>query len=356
MIMRYHDARTRALFRELDANPEILVLGGSVSLPFNPDDRLRERFGDRILLPPISEFGVAAAAIGASIAGLRTLVAGSTASFMFYGWAPLVNEAPNVRYLSGGAASAPAAFHMMAGTRPGGAAQHEHTPQAMLQNVPGLRVLAPGTPAAVDAAFHAALTGGDPTVILDNIRLAEVVGEVADEPADAAAPALRREGADALIATSSWLVQEALAAAEELAGDGVAAAVLEVAQIAPLPVAALLAATAQHTRLVFADESRAAGSPASHMLARALGRPPARARGSSARSTRLRRSRRRSSPRSSPARPRSRRPCGISSSADGSVHAPIRGPAHVPVPGRHMCRPPTRTRSAAAPGSPAASP
>ena len=145
-----------------------------------------DRFGEppRIILmrPRSSTSATAATAIGAAIAGLRTLVPISTSSFMFYGWAPLVNEAPNVRYLSGGEASAPAVFHMMAGARRGGGAQHEHTPQAMLQNVPGLRVLAPATPAAVDGAFHAALTGEDPTVIVDHVRLAvRLLGDLATQ-------------------------------------------------------------------------------------------------------------------------------------------------------------------------------
>lgn len=277
-LLRYHEARSRALFRELDANPDLVLLGGQVALPFNPDDGLLERYGERVLWPPISEFATTATAIGAAIAGLRTLVPISTSSFMFYGWAPLVNEAPNVRYLSGGEVSAPAVFHMMAGVRRGGGAQHEHTPQAMLQNIPGLRVLAPATPAAVDGAFHAALTGEDPTVIVDHVRLADCEGPVTEPPVDPGLPELLRDGRDALVVSYSLMAQEALRAAALLAAEGIDAGVLAVTQLAPLPVAALLTATAGHDALVFADESRAAGSPASHMLARVLAaRPGARA-------------------------------------------------------------------------------
>jgi pyruvate/2-oxoglutarate/acetoin dehydrogenase E1 component len=198
---------------------------------------------------------------------------------MFYGWAPIVNEAANVRYLSGGAASAPVAFHVMAGSRRGGGAQHEHTAQAMLQNVPGLRVIAPGTPAGVDAAFHAALTGGDPTVIIDQIQLGNYEGAVPDEPADISGPMLLRDGADALIVSYSLTVQHALAAAELLAAAGIGVAVLDVPTLNPLPAEALIAATQDHRALLFVDESRAAASPASHMLARVLeARPLTRAR------------------------------------------------------------------------------
>jgi pyruvate/2-oxoglutarate/acetoin dehydrogenase E1 component len=267
MIATYHEARTRALERALADDPELLVLGGSLSLPFNPDDGLAARHPERILLPPISEFATAAAAVGASIAGLRTLVPVSTSSFLFYGFAPVVNEAANVRYLSGGASNAPVTFHMMCGSRRGGGAQHEHTSQAMFQNVPGLRVIAPGTPASVDGALHAALTGEDPTILIDHILLAPFDGELGEAPAAVTDPALVRDGGDAMLVSYSLMLQHCLAAAQLLAEDGLEVAVLEVATLAPLAVEELINATAGHERLVFVDESRAAGSPASHMLA-----------------------------------------------------------------------------------------
>jgi pyruvate/2-oxoglutarate/acetoin dehydrogenase E1 component len=277
LIATYHEARTRALERALAEDPQLLVLGRSLSLPFNPDDGLAARHPDRILPPPISEFATAAAAVGASIAGLRTLVPVSTSSFLFYGFAPVVNEAANVRYLSGGAASAPVTFHLICGSRRGGGAQHEHTSQAMFQNVPGLRVIAPGTPASIDGALNQALRGDDPTILIDHILLAPFDGDLAEIPTDVSAPALLRDGADAMLVSYSLMLQHCLAAASVLAEDGIEVAVLEVATLAPLAVEELLEATAAHERVLFVDESRAAGSPASHMLARvAQARPQTR--------------------------------------------------------------------------------
>jgi pyruvate/2-oxoglutarate/acetoin dehydrogenase E1 component len=140
----------------------------------------------------------------------------------------------------------------------------------MLQNVPGLRVVAPGTPADVDAAFHIALTGDDPTIIVDNYALAHYEGPVGSVPADISRPTLLRDGADVLIVTYSLMAQHALSAATLLADSGISVGVLNVAQVAPLPAAELLAATEGHDVLLFVDESRAAGSPASHMMARVL--------------------------------------------------------------------------------------
>ena len=168
---------------------------------------------------------------------------------------------------------------MMCGSRRGGGAQHEHTSQAMFQNVPGLRVIAPGTPASVDGALHQALTGEDPTILIDHILLAPFEGELAESPADVSAPALLRDGGDALLVSYSLMLQHCLQAARILAEEGLDVAVLEVATLAPLAVAELVEATAGHGNVLFVDESRAAGSPASHMLAQVVqARPSTRTR------------------------------------------------------------------------------
>lgn len=271
-IMSYHEARTRAVIRELDANPDVLLLGGSLSLPFGPDDQLGQRFPGRVLVPPYSELATAAAGVGAAIGGLRPLVALSTASFMFYAWPALANEAPVVRYLSRGAVQAPVAFHVHGGARRGGGAQHEHTPQSMLQNIPGLRVFAPGTPEDIDAALHVALTGPDPTVIFDHVLLAETRGPVSGGPSRGPFVGLLREGDDALLVGSSVMSTRAMAAAVELARDGIRASVLNVPLIAPAPVDEVLGVAARHRVIVFVDESRAPGAAATLLMAALLER------------------------------------------------------------------------------------
>jgi pyruvate/2-oxoglutarate/acetoin dehydrogenase E1 component len=266
--MTYHDARARALFRELDANPDMLLLGSSVTLPFNPDIGLDARYGDRILTPPIAEFATMSIATGAAMAGVRTLVPISTSSFMFYGWPALVQEAANIRYLSAGRASAPVTIMIHAGSRRGGGAQHEHTPQAMLQNVPGLRIYTPGTPAEIDGVLHAALTGDDPAVIVDHVLLFDAVGGVASEPLGSLGPQLVRAGSDILIVAYSLMVQRALSAAQILEGHGISAAVLSVPSLRPAPVEAVCELADAYERLLFIDESRAAGSPMTLLMAR----------------------------------------------------------------------------------------
>jgi pyruvate/2-oxoglutarate/acetoin dehydrogenase E1 component len=189
---------------------------------------------------------------------------------MFYAWPGIINEAPLVRYLSGGAVGAPVAFHVHGGSRRGGGPQHEHTPQAMLQNVPGLRVLAPGTPADIDRALHLALTGPDPTVIVDHLLLTDVRGEVQSEPLAGLTTTMLRSGVDVLIVSSSVMTQRALAVAQLLERDGLAVGVLNVPVVAPPPVEQVVSAARGHRAVAFVDESRAPGSPASLLMASVL--------------------------------------------------------------------------------------
>jgi pyruvate/2-oxoglutarate/acetoin dehydrogenase E1 component len=263
----YHEARTRAISRELADNPDAVLIGHSLSLPFNGDDELGQRFPGQVLPPPYSELATAAAGVGAAMGGLRPLVALSTSSFMFYAWPAIANEAPLVRYLSHGAVTAPVAFHVHAGSRRAGGPQHEHTPQAMLQNAPGIRVLTPGTPADIDAALHESFTGPDPVVIFDHLLLADTRGPVGESPAAALAPQLLRDGEDALIVCSSVMTPRSIEAAGELERTGLDVAVLNVPQISPSPAAEVLAAARAHRHVAFVEESRGPGSPGSFLLA-----------------------------------------------------------------------------------------
>lgn len=267
----YHLARARALFRELDANPECQILSNiGLIAPFNPDFGLLERYGDRVTYTPISEFAMLGIGVGSALEGTPVFAAVTTATFMYYGWPPVVAEAPFVRYLSGGRVTAPITIHLVSGSRRGGGVQHEATPQAMLQNVPGLRVLAPGTPAEIDAALHIAMNGDDPTIIVDHVRLVDATGVIPDGPATSMSVDIVRPGHDVMFVTYSLMVQRSLAAATVLEAEGISAGVISVARLNPLPIAALLEALSPVSHAVFVDESCAGGSPTSTMMAALL--------------------------------------------------------------------------------------
>jgi pyruvate dehydrogenase E1 component beta subunit len=269
--MAYWEARARAVSRAIDADPSIIMVGGYFSAPFNPPDGLIERHSDRIVQPPISEMVQCGFGIGAAMAGLRPLVSLNTSSFMFYGWPQVANEAPNIRYLSGGLVTAPVVFHVLAGSRRFGGPQHEHEPQAMLQNVPGLRIFAPATPADVDGLVHAAFHGDDPVLLVDHLLLAHATGPVPEHPDSALGRAdVMRRGRDVVIVAYSVMVQRALLAAELLAAAGIEASVLNLRTLAPLPVEDVLRIVRNHPAAVFVDEAHGPGSAASYLMARVL--------------------------------------------------------------------------------------
>lgn len=269
--MQYWEARARAVSRAIDADPNIVMVGGYFSAPFNPPDGLIERHASRIVQPPISEMVACGFGVGAAMKGLRPLVSLNTSSFMFYGWPQIVNEAPNVRYLSGGRVTAPVVFHILAGSRRSSGPQHEHEPQAMLHNVPGLRIFAPGTPADVDGLVHAAFHGDDPVVMVDHLLLAHAAGAVPERPDDVLARAdVLREGEDVVLIAYSIMTQRALAAADLLDAAGIRASVLNLRTLAPLPVGDVLRVVAGHPAAVFVDEAHGPGSTASYLMARVL--------------------------------------------------------------------------------------
>lgn len=273
--IEYWEARARAVSRAIDADPDIVMVGGYFSAPFNPPDGLIERHADRIVQPPISEMAACGFGVGAAIGGLRPLVSLNTSSFMFYGWPQIVSEAPNVRYLSGGRITAPVVFHILAGSRRSSGPQHEHEPQAMLQNIPGFRIFAPGTPADVDGLVHAAFQGDDPVILVDHLQLAHATGVVPDQPEDVLGRAdLLREGDDVVIVAYSVMAQRALAAAELLDAAGIRASVLNLRTLAPLPVGDVLRVVADHPAAVFVDEAHGPGSTASYLMARVLEEQP----------------------------------------------------------------------------------
>jgi pyruvate/2-oxoglutarate/acetoin dehydrogenase E1 component len=267
----YWEARARAIAGSLDADPSIVVVGHGTSWPFNPDDGLAGRYPERFVAPPISEFATLGMSVGAACAGLRPCVFVGTSTFMYYGWSAIVNEAPHVRYLSGGEVTCPVVVNIQSGHRRAGGAQHEHTPHAMLQNVAGLTIYMPATPQSIHDVVRTALTAEDPVVIVDHVLLGETEGPLDEgRPVPIAPIETLRDGQDGLVVATSLMSRRSFEAAERLAaGGGPSVGVVNVARISPSPWREVAELAAAHPFTVFVDESRGPGSPASYLLARA---------------------------------------------------------------------------------------
>jgi pyruvate/2-oxoglutarate/acetoin dehydrogenase E1 component len=262
MKINFAEGLAKAIYESLSTDPRVLLIGSGFMGLNNAARALLEPvlkdYADRIFVTPISELALAGAGVGAAIAGQRPVVDLSTGSFIFQAFPQVVNEAANIHYMSGGQTEVPVTFYSLAGMRGSGAAQHSHRPQAMLGQVPGLQILAPG---GADDAYHllkwSLLESRNPTVFISHSLLFDETAEIGPDfpmlPVGRAC--IRRQGRDVSVIASSITVPRALAAADVLNRQhGISAEVVDLRSIVPLDRATVLGSVARTGRAVIADE------------------------------------------------------------------------------------------------------
>ena len=232
--------------------------------------QIASSFPDRVIAPPISELAFCGVAIGAAMAGLRPMVDLITASFAFEAWPQIVNEAANAFYMSGGQTRAPVVFHLLHGLRGAGAAQHSHSPQAMLWNCPGLKIVLPSSPRDVKGLLKTAAESDSPTVFIDHVLLFEYRGSVPenDEAIPFGQAEIKRSGADVTVVATSLMVQRSLAVAERLAKDGIQVEVVDPRTIVPLDFDTIMGSVEKTGRVVVVDECHQSCGVAAELVAR----------------------------------------------------------------------------------------
>jgi len=250
-----------------------VVLVGSYVLGLGPKrvlmDPLRTEFADRIYDPPTSEAAIVSLGAGAAMAGARPFVDIGTASFSYVGWSPLVNEAAVAHHMSDGALRVPAVYHMLHGLRVGGAAQHSHSPQAMLCNAAGLEIVLPSDPYDVKGLIRSAIRSNNPTVFIDHARLMDIEGDVPEE--DYVIPfgqaRIKRAGRDVTLVATSFVVQAALSAADQLAKEDIEVEVVDPRTLVPFDHETIIDSVRRTGRLVVADETNLTCGVASEISA-----------------------------------------------------------------------------------------
>ncbi len=270
--MTHAEAIAGTLMEMMESDPRFSIIGRGIlghGAQAHHDHALMTRFADRIIDPPTSEGAVASMAIGAAMSGLRMFLHFGTASFALEAWNQIVHEAGTAHSMSGGQIKVPLVMHMFHGLRGGGAAQHSFSPQSMLANVPGLKLMMPTTPADVKGMLRAAILCDDPVLFVDHGALLGTEGDVPDEPylLPLGTARIAREGRDITIAASSRAVLWALEAAAELARDGIDAEVFDARSLVPFDKDSLLASVRKTGHLVTVDESPQMCSIGSEMAA-----------------------------------------------------------------------------------------
>ena len=257
--MLYAEAVVEALRRSLEGDDRVHLMG-QYFLGLTPHrtmvGALYRQYPDRIYFPPIAALGSVGAGIGAAIAGLRPIVDCATASFTFQAFAQILNEAANIHYMSGGQTSVPMVIHYNHGVRGGGAAQHSHSPQAMMWNTPGLEIITPSNSADLIGLVLTAVASDNPTIWVDHVRLFDTEGEVPEniDPIPFGRASIPREGTDLTIFASSWMVHRSLEAAETLASEGISVEVVDPRTLVPLDEETILRSVAKTGRLLVVDE------------------------------------------------------------------------------------------------------
>jgi acetoin:2,6-dichlorophenolindophenol oxidoreductase subunit beta len=251
-----------ALHAAMAADERVIVIGEDVAEggPFTATAGLAEAFGrERVLNTPISEAAICGVAIGAAQSGLKPVLEIMYVDFLTLALDQLVNAAAKAHLMSGGQLAVPLVLRTQGGAGQRSAAQHSQSLEAWLMHVPGLKVVMPSRAADAAGLLRSAIDDPNPVVFVENKALYFRREDVPDDaPARVAIGEARiaRAGRDVTIVALSRMVDEALAAAEQLAAeDGIDAEVLDPRTLVPLDIAAIVASVKRTNRLVVAHEA-----------------------------------------------------------------------------------------------------
>ena len=257
--MRYVDAIRTALDQAMETDPSVVLLGEDLTVggPFGVTRGLAERYGEwRVRNTPISEGTVVGLAVGAALAGLRPVVEIMFVDFLTLAMDQLVNHAAKLHYMSGGQLRVPLTIRAQYGAVGGFGAHHSQSLEAWLVHVPGLKVVAPATPADAKGLLEAAIGDDNPVIFLEHRGLYFGRGEVPDGiEVPIGRAAIRRQGDDVTIVAIGRLVGSALEAAAALAADGIEAQVIDPRSLLPLDLPAIVESVRRTGRLVVVHEA-----------------------------------------------------------------------------------------------------
>ena len=258
--LTYRDALNQALREEMARDPDVFLMGEEVGVyqgAYKVSRGLLDEFGPmRVVDTPITELGFAGVGVGAAMVGLRPVIEFMTWNFALLAIDQLVNSAAKMRYMSGGQVGVPAVFR-----GPGGAAlqlgaQHSQAFESYYAHIPGLKVVMPATPADAKGLLKSAIRDDNPVIFIEGEMLYNLKGEVPDGEhlVPLGQAEIKRAGDHATIVCHSKTVAVALKAAEQLAGEGIEAEVVDLRTIRPLDTETILASVTKTNRCVVAEE------------------------------------------------------------------------------------------------------
>lgn len=260
--LKFREAISEGLCQAMAADPDIFVTGISVDYPsgvFGTTSEALKRFGpERVFDAPAMENALTGICIGAAAMGKRPVIVHPRVDFSLLAFDQIINLAAKWKFMFGGnAGSVPIVTRMIIGRGWGQGATHSQSFHSMLANVPGLVIALPGTPNAAKGVIITALQSDHPTAILEHRSLYEIEGDVAEHGYGRTfnADILRPGGEDITIVATSFMAQEALAAARILSKYGVDPEIIDPVWIRPLDKETILTSVRKTGRLLVVDVS-----------------------------------------------------------------------------------------------------
>lgn len=255
------DALREAMSEEMRRDDTVFLMGEEVAEyngAYKVSKGMLDEFGPRrVIDTPIAELGFAGIGVGAAMNGLRPIVEFMTWNFAVLAFDQIVNNAAKTLSQSAGEFKCPIVFRGPSGAAGQLAQQHSQTFESWLGNTPGLKVVSCIDPADAKGLLKSAIRDDDPVCMMESELLYGHKGEVPEDEylVPIGKAAVRRQGTDVTIVSFNKLVLESLAAAEELAKDGIDAEVIDLRTIRPLDYPTIVESVKKTNRLVVVDES-----------------------------------------------------------------------------------------------------
>lgn len=254
------EAIREALREEMARDDSVVLLGEDVGRKggvFKASEGLQAEFGPlRVLDTPVAEIAIAGMAIGAAMMGLRPVAEFQFADYMHPGYDQIVNQAATMRWRSVGMWDVPVVFRAPFGAVVGGGTYHSQSPEAPYCHTPGLKVVAPATPADAKGLLKAAIRDDDPVVFFEHKRNYRTVREaVGDDVLPIGVARVDRPGADVSVVTYAGGVHLAREAAERLADDGIDTEIVDLRTLVPMDREAVARSVGKTGRLLVLHEA-----------------------------------------------------------------------------------------------------
>jgi pyruvate dehydrogenase E1 component beta subunit len=255
------EAISEALWEEMERDPKVFIMGEEVGVwggTYAVTKGFYDHFGgDRVRDTPISEAAIIGAAIGAALTGTRPVAELMTINFAFVAMDHIVNQAAKLHYMFGGQFVLPLVIRTPSGGGRQLGATHSQTPDVIFAHFPGLKVIAPGTPADAKGMLKAAIRCNDPVLFIEHATLYQMRGEVpeGDYTVPIGKSTIQRPGKDVTVVTYSKMLDVSMKAAEQLSKDaGIEVEIIDLRSLRPLDMGPVLESFKKTNRAVIVEE------------------------------------------------------------------------------------------------------